>query len=336
MNAPTRAEFLARRKAGIGGSDISVVLGLNPYRTPFELWLDKTGRSEPEHSADSLERMYWGTEMEDLVAKRYASEHGIKVQRINSLMQHPDCPIALANVDRVVLNDGTHARWTGEQVKGARAVLECKTAHALALNSPDWGDAGTDQVPMHYFMQCMWYLGITGLPYADLAVLFGGQKFQTYTIGFERELFQDMLQAADEWWTRHIINDLPPDPQSEAEARQRWSVSHPGKDLIVSADVAAAVDQLGKIKREIKRYEEEEQRLKDLILPAFGDAESISYLGRKLATWKQNKPSSKTDWKATACELGDRLDPEIFALVRDAHTTETPGARVLRLTAAKE
>lgn len=48
MNAPDRSEFLARRMAGIGGSDIAAVLGLSPYKTALQLWMEKTGRNTTE------------------------------------------------------------------------------------------------------------------------------------------------------------------------------------------------------------------------------------------------------------------------------------------------
>ena len=96
------------------------------------------------------------------------------------------------------------------------------------------------------------------------------------------------------------------------------------------------MQQLAETKAAISALEQEEQDLRDVILSDFGDAEAISYMGRKLATWKQNKPSQKTDWKAVAGSLADQIDPEIFALIRDQHTVTTEGTRVLRLSKAKE
>ena len=129
-----------------------------------------------------------------------------------------------------------------------------------------------------------------------------------------------------------MVADIPPEASSEDDARRLWRSHIAGKELIVDATVADAVQQLAEAKESISNLEKEAQALRDIILPAFGDAESISYMGQKLATWKQNKASSKTDWKATAMELAGHLDPEIFALVRDGHTTQTEGARVLRLS----
>jgi putative phage-type endonuclease len=345
MNAPTREEFLQRRMAGIGGSDIAAILGLSPYKTGLQLWMEKTGRDTSEPDSAALERMHWGTALEDVVARHYSEVRGVKIQRINQQLVHPQCAIALANIDRAVLEDGKRARWDEAfgRVVGARNVLEVKTAHALAQNGADWGEAGTDEVPQHYWTQCQWYMGITGLPFADLAVLFGGQKFVIYTIPFERDLFDDMLAEADRWWKAHVVADLPPQATTEGDARRMWKSHAAGREKIVDVTVAEAVETLRAVKAQARALEEREQAAKDVICAAFEDAEVITYMGRKLATWKQNKASQRTDWKASADQIkGWMIENEIEGgvdAVRDiinSNTIETEGARVLRLATIKE
>ncbi len=336
MNAPDRAAWLAARRSGIGGSDIAAILGLSPYKTPLQLWMDKTGRAEdvaPDAAAE--ERMYWGTVLEDVVARHYAEERDFKLQRINQMLRHPDVPVALANIDRAVVVPNSRARWddTARRVLGAERILEVKTAHAMASNSPEWGAPGTDEVPRHYWLQCLWYMGITGLPRADLAVLFGGQKSVVYNIEFDASLFEDILETAQDWWRAHVEADSPPAPSSEDDARRLWTAHIAGKEKIVDVNVAADVDELVAIKAQIKALEEKEQDLRDRILPAIGDAEVISYMGRRLATWKANKASQKTDWKSSFLDASKHIEAEIAALIRDNHTTTETGARVLRLSA---
>ena len=108
MNA--REDWLQARKAGIGGSDIAALLGLSKYKTPLQLWMDKTGRADENFDADSLERMHWGTVLEDVVARHYADQRGVKVQRINQILHHPAVAIAMANIDRAVVEPGSRAR----------------------------------------------------------------------------------------------------------------------------------------------------------------------------------------------------------------------------------
>src|SRR5690606_4046622 len=81
-------EWLEARTRGIGGSDAATVLGLNKWRTPFELWLEKTGQVEPV-SSDS-EAAYFGNLLEDVVAKEFSRRTGKKVRRRNAILQHPE------------------------------------------------------------------------------------------------------------------------------------------------------------------------------------------------------------------------------------------------------
>lgn len=348
-----RAQWLEERRSGIGGSDVAPMLGLSPWKTPFALWQDKTGRAvEVEPDEAQRERMHFGTVLEDVVAREHAARTGQRVQRVTSMLRHPDVPIALANLDRAIVEDGSRARWdqAAGRVLGARGILECKTAHALAQNSADWGEPGTDQVPAYYWMQAQWYLGIARLPYADLACLFGGQRFVIYTIASDAAIFSDLLSEADRWWRAHVVADVPPQPRTEDEARSMWRSHVAGRSKIVDVAVADAVHELAEVKSQIKALEDREQALRDLVLPAFGDAEAIEYMGRRLATWRQNKGSTKTDWRAAYLDLRDAIlqsnalwsasfpeyklpfDIEVIdGLLRDTFTTTTEGARVLRL-----
>lgn len=336
MTANSREEWLALRRQGIGGSDVAAILGLSKFKTQQELWMEKTGRlAQQAQGADAEERMHWGTVLEDVVAKHYSNTCGAKVQRINQILHHPECHIAMANLDRVVLEDGKRGRWDPAvgKVLGAEKVLEVKTAHALAARGDGWGEPGTDEVPEAYWLQCMWYMGITKLPTADLAVLFGGQKFVTYTIEYQPDVFEPLLEKVDQWWKKYVVADTPPPPRSEADALWRWPSSSSGKSIIVDYQVSDAVERLAQIKREIKGLEYQEAELRGVICAAFEDAEVITFMGEKIATWKSNKPALAVDSKAALAELAEKFGAEAVQAVVEKHTKTKPGARVLRLCA---
>ena len=99
----SRDQWLAVRKGGIGSSDAAAAVGLNPYRSQLELWMEKTGRDATLPKADPGDEaspMYWGTLLEPIVAAHYTKRTGHKVRRINAVLQHPQEPWMLANVDR--------------------------------------------------------------------------------------------------------------------------------------------------------------------------------------------------------------------------------------------
>lgn len=316
------------RRNGIGGSDIGALIGASPHRTQYQLWLEKTNRhieSAPDEAA--RERMHFGTVLEAVVSAEYVRRTDATVQRVNAPLQHHECPIARANIDRAVVRPGSRARWdsTEHRLLGAVGILECKTAHALAVASDEWGAAGTSDVPLHYYLQVQWYLGVARVEYGQLAVLFGGQHFRVYDIPADPALFASLLERADAWWRRHVIGDTPPDPTTEDEARERWPQHRVGRSLIVGPETAQAVRQYADLKREIAELEARAQCMRDQVCAAFEDAESITHAGQVIATWKTSKPSIITDWRA----LVHHHWPVPPAELVEQFTVVRPGARRL-------
>ena len=91
-NTLSRDEWLDVRKQGIGSSDAAAAVGLNPYKSQLELWMEKTGRDaelpkpDPE---DTTHPVYWGTLLEPIVAAAYTKQTGRKVRKVNAVLQHP-------------------------------------------------------------------------------------------------------------------------------------------------------------------------------------------------------------------------------------------------------
>ncbi|HHW14817.1 MAG TPA: YqaJ viral recombinase family protein, partial [Firmicutes bacterium] len=136
-----REAWLAERRRGIGGSDAAAIAGLSKWRSPMAVWLEKTGQVEPEEPGEAA---LWGTKLEDVVARHFAEATGFKVQRCNAILQHPERPWMLANIDRYVLDPAR-----------GRGLLEVKTTNA-------WNhDASEDKAPDHYLIQVHHYLAVT-------------------------------------------------------------------------------------------------------------------------------------------------------------------------------
>lgn len=323
MNA--RTEWLAARRTGIGGSDIGAILGLSPYRSPLDVYLDKRG--ETADADNGNEAMYWGTVLEDVVAREYAQRAGRKVQRINTMLRHPEHKFALANLDRAVINPqiaGT-VRWRDGQLTTDR-ILECKTANARMADQ--WGEPGSDFVPDTYLLQVQWYMAVTSTQVADLAVLIGGSDYRTYTIARDDGLIADMLAEAEAFW-KLVLAGTPPAPRSADDARRLWPQHIAAKKVVVGQDIAGACADLLSLKGERDEIDARIEAKQLQVMTAMGDAEVAEFEGFTLATWKTAKPSKRTDWKTLA--LG--LDPTDEYIAQ--HTTETPGSRrfILKETA---
>lgn len=322
-----RSQWLAERRRGIGGSDWAAILGLSPWCTAMDVHLDKRGELE-DVPPKNPEALYWGTTLEDIVAREYGKRTGRKVQRINMMLRHPTLPWALANIDRAVVNPeiAGNVRWTGDRLTTDR-IVECKTANGFAAAA--WGEPGTDQVPEYYVPQPQWYMGITGARYCDVPVLIGGNDFRIYTMERDDELIAQLFEVGAKFW-QNVIDGIAPDPQTIEDARRLWASHLPGKRVIVDVTVAQACDEILSLQEQAKALEAREAELKLTLMRAIGDAEEASYMGRKLATWKSNKPSTVTDWKAVVAAINPPQE------VLDEFTATKPGARVLRIAKAKE
>jgi putative phage-type endonuclease len=182
-----------QRRGGIGGSDAAVIMGVSPWKTAGELYLEKIGEIETPDISDR-DAVYWGTVLEDVVASEYSRRTDRKVRRVNRTLVHPDHPWMVGHIDRDLV--------------GLPGILECKTTNDWAYRSDEWGDHGSDQVPVQYLLQTMHYLAVTGAEFCDLAVLAGGQRFGIYTIRRDEELIAQMIEAEEAFWS-HVTGRVP-------------------------------------------------------------------------------------------------------------------------------
>lgn len=310
-----RDAWLAARRSGIGGTDIAAILGLSPYRTAVDVWLDKTGQAA---QVAENEAMYWGNRLEDVVAQEFAARTGLRVQRVNSLLRHPSHQFALASIDRAIVEPGRAARAKDGVLVGASALLECKTASAYA--SQDW--TGDDQMPIQYAAQCMWYLAVSGLQTCHVAALIGGNTFVTRKVERDEETIATMLEQARSWWQRHIIKGERPEPKTVTDvtllfARDDGDVI----DIDSDTDALVSVNELRMLREQRSDIDGKIEAVENAIKLRIGQASGLAIGGKPVVTWKAAKDSTKTDWRAVAADA--RATGEMI----QAHTETVPGSR---------
>ncbi|WP_019377701.1 YqaJ viral recombinase family protein [Virgibacillus halodenitrificans] len=274
----THQEWLQERTKGIGGSEASIILGLNKWKTPFELWLDKTGQSDIEDTAG--EAAYFGNMLEDMVAKEFEVRSGKKVRRNNFMLQHPEYPFIMANIDRKVV--------------GENALLECKTASAYLAK--DWE---SEEIPEAYLVQVQHYLGVTGYEHAYIAVLIGGQKFIWKDIERDEELIKMIFDAEVHFWNHHVLGNNPPalDGSSAAEKflKDRYAESDPDKVVDLSFSYKEKLDNLLELKQNIKQLQTLQKETENQIKKELETAET-GFVKNYQVDWKpvtQNRVDSK-------------------------------------------
>lgn len=312
----TREEFLKARKSGIGGSDIGAIAGLSKWRTAYDVWADKTSNDVNDEMNDA---MYWGTVLEDVVAKEYATRSGNKVQRVNQILRHPEFPFCVANIDRAVINPDIAGavRWNGKRLSTDK-ILECKTANGF--NTQDWGEPGTDSVPDTYYVQCQWYLFITGAKTCDLAVLIGGQDYRRYTIERNETVINGLLNIAKDFW-KHVEAGTPPSTLSAKDIIKMFPESQAGKFKDVGQEALDAVKKIKALSADIKVLEETKSELEAYIKSQFEDAEELRVDGKKVATWKSQ---SRTTFDSKKFKEDHPAEYESY--------TKVASNRVLRLS----
>jgi putative phage-type endonuclease len=285
-------DFSVDRSKYIGGSDIGAILGLSRFKTPLEVWMEKTGKETKRLESLPLR---FGSFAEEFVASEYSRATGYELLHDESIYIHPQHSYMSAHIDRFVLGD--------EDGLPPSRILECKTANPFS--SGEWGEVGSDQVPMSYLCQCIWYMAITGIDKTDLAVLFGNSDFRIYEIDRDQALEELVIAKATTFWNEHVLKDIPPPAQNEADCHTLFSKGDPAKSQEAKAETLLLTKRLQLLNSEIETREEELSTIKQTIMSQMGEAELLTYQGRTLASWKAPKPSFRLDSKRFELEHPD-------------------------------
>ena len=156
----SKKDWLRYRKCGITGTDAGAILGLNPYRSAFQVYHDKI--SDTIENMDN-EAIRQGRALEDYVAQRFSEETGFKVRRANAIYQSEEHPLLLADFDRLIV--------------GQKAGLECKTVSPFSADK--WADG---KIPAHYLAQVDHYLAVSGFDCWYIAALIFGKELVIHKI----------------------------------------------------------------------------------------------------------------------------------------------------------
>jgi putative phage-type endonuclease len=288
-NIAFEANYLKNRQLSIGGSDIGAILGLSKFRSALAVWMEKTGKEVK--ALDSLP-LRFGSFAEEFVASEYTRHTGVDLIHEESIYLHSQHSFMSAHIDRFVHGDGLS--------NAATRLLECKTANPFARG--EWGEPGTDQVPMSYLCQCIWYMAITGIEQCDLAVLFGNSDFRIYEITRDLELEALIIERALHFWNEYVLKDTPPPARTEDDYQALFKKSDPSKTIEANSKTAELIRQLQSLNTQSGDVDEQITQIKQHIMSEMKEAEVLSYQGNVIATWKAPKPSFRLDSKRLEAE----------------------------------
>lgn len=318
-----RDEWLAVRK--LGGSDVAAILGMDRYRTPRQVWLEKRGElPDLPRSPELDEYAEIGAELEAWIADRFARVTGTTVATIGTLA-HVERDWMTVNLDRAV---------TGCE---APCLLECK--NRSEYQAKEWAE----DVPDGPALQAHWGMAVTGLDHAHVAVLIGGNKFRHFRIDRDDEFLDDLVALAGEFWETVEDPDAlaPPVDGSDAATEllaHLWETTADSMKVVDEAVVMPLAARRRHLKDQISALEndlaEVENQLKDLLGPyEIGTNE----LMQPIVTWKQNGNFAVKRFREVEPELAaqyTRLAPvlDVKALAKDhPETYRRYRARVLRI-----
>ena len=295
------------RVNSIGGSEAAAVLGLSPWKTPYQVWCDKLGLSGDQETSPAME---WGTRLEPVIRQKYADETGRVVRWPVGdewgHMQSEEYPFMGATLDGLT-DDG----------RG----LEIKTSRSGA----EWGDEGTDQVPQVYVVQCQHSMVVSKLEVFDIALLIGGSDFRIYEVPADPELQQIIIEREREFW-QMVESKTPPEPITYADAIRRFGTSHE-ETVTATPEVLEAVQVLRGLKVSGKEADEQEEAAKFTVLNVLREADTlVDAEGNVLLTYKQAKDTARFDPKALEAE-----HPSLYA----QYLVTRPGSRRLLLKGGK-
>lgn len=262
----TREQWLKERRKGIGGSDAAAIAGLSRYRSPIQVYMEKLGLIEPP---EENEAMYWGKKLEDIVAEEFSIRTGLKVRRRNAILQHPEYPFMLANVDRLIV--------------GKNEGLECKTTSAYRAD--EWKD---DEIPWEYAIQCYHYMAVTGYSAWWIAALIGGNQFVYKRIERDENIINNLIKIESDFWHNHILKQIPPDPDGSDASTEILKQLYPksnGETIELPPDVESLIEQYEQAKEEEKAAAERKREAENKIKAIMGEYEKGYWKDRKI-TWK--------------------------------------------------
>ena len=284
----SREEWLRYRKCGIGGSDVAAILGISKWNSAISLWLDKTNQTnEP---VEENEAMQWGTIMEPIIRNHFAEVTGKTVVEVKAMLQHPEHPFMLADIDGLTEDD-----------EGNPAILEIKTASEYKRS--EW----ENDIPSYYQTQVQHYLCVTGVQKAYVAVLIGGNSFKVYEVDSDAEI-QSMLIAVEKDFWNKVQNMIRPEMDgSDAAKNLLDSLYHGGisEEIVMPDEAIEYVDAYIEACAEEDNAKAKKQEASNHIKEIMGDYDKATCLGHSIS-WKPVS-SERLDSKALK-----EAEPEIY------------------------
>lgn len=207
------AVAITDRRGFLGSTDIPSVLGVSPWRTAYDVWQEKTAPvllppSELTPAQEKTEKRFRrGKRLEPWVMEMLEEEFNIFISKKNQRYTDPEYPWMQCEIDFEFVGG------TGEEING-----DIKTVSPFAAG--EWGEEGTDEIPLQYACQFHWGLMITGRPQCLVGTLIGADDLRVYEVERDDELIAEMRRRAVHFWTHNVLRKIAPPPQTISDTNK--------------------------------------------------------------------------------------------------------------------
>ena len=268
----SRKDWLLERAKSIGASDSSAVLGINPWKSNVELWLEKTNPESLLDQPDNL-NMRLGRDMEPILRQLFTEETGLQVRQDNHIRYDDEYPFLSTNLDGRIVGD--------------KVPLELKTTGM-------WDG----MIPDNYFCQLQHQMMVTKSPYIYFAVLVlsnFGKQFIVEKYKRNERFIADMRSKMVDFWMNYVVTGVAPDPVSVKDARLLYNETNQESVIEGSFDMITICEKIKDYNKDIKKIKSKADELRVDIMDTMKEDEIMTYKGSTLSTWKKSKGKVKFD-----------------------------------------
>ncbi len=284
LEGKTQEEWKLLRKTGIGGSDAGAVIGVNPYRSAMNVYLDKISTETEQQENEAIR---CGHDLEQYVAERFTEATGLKVRKSNFMYRSLDHPFMLADVDRLVV--------------GEDAGLECKTCNAY--NASAWDD---QSIPESYIVQCYHYMAVTRKRTWYIACLIMGVGFVYRKLCWDDAIIMGLIETEQRFWYDHVVPRIIPKPDGSDSCSKALNLLYPNAQsdrTIELDDVEDKLNRRAEILKEIDLLEQEQKEIEQTVKLAMEDCGKAKS-GKYRISW-ENVDTTRLDTKRIKIERPD-------------------------------
>lgn len=265
------------RRKFIGGSDAGVILGLSPFKTPYDLWLEKISE-EPEQVEEEKKIFFERRKsLEPFISSILENEYGFCIENQNKRYYYDSFITAEIDIEILYRN-----------ILDPKILINGEIKTVNPLMAWQWGESGTIDIPSYIQAQVMHGLMVTGRETCIVSALIGFDDLRLYEIQRDDEVIEHLLKKEIEFWDM-VKSKIPPPPINGNDVEKIFKKDN-GKKIIASDDLMFKINELKQLKGNIRNLEKRKELLEMAIKFEFRDASTIiDNAGNVLATWKSQE-----------------------------------------------